>query len=451
MKKRPNILFLMSDQHRFDFTGYEGHITRTPNLDWLAETGAHFTNAYTPSPVCVPARQCMASGQLPRTCQCETFTSDLPPDYMTFARRFSQYAYKTVCCGKLHHTGPDQMQGWSWRIGEELHVHPSHIEDRIEEEFKKYKPAPQSGTVLMHSLKASGTGFNPVQLVDDYTAQGALNAIKLLFDNPLSPPSGQPVLLKVSLIAPHDPFITCDKEKFDYYYDKVVLPPSRPPLPEWRIEGDWPELVEIGKDLPEETVRAAHAAYHAMIERVDELFGNVMQSLRDAGHDLDDWIIIYCSDHGELLGDHTQWWKFNFFEASVRVPLLIRAPKWFKGGIKINQNVNLCDLFATLCDMANIETPPGLDSRSLLPLLRGESVSWNNESISALTGKLMIKRDDLKYIFYEKTKQEILFNLAADPGETKNFIADPVYTKAVEAFRQRRGELSCGPDADAGY
>lgn len=454
MKKRPNILFLMSDQHRFDFTGYEGNITRTPNLDWLAETGAHFTNAYTPSPVCVPARQCMASGQLPRTCNCEKFVSDLTPNYMTFAKRFSQYAYKTVCCGKLHHQGTDQMQGWGWRVGEEQHVNPAYIEDRREEEFAKYKPEPLEDTPLMRSLKASGVGFNPVQLVDDYTEQGALNVIKLLFDNPLAAGitrSAQPLLLKVSTIGPHDPFITGDQEKFDYYRDKVTPPAPHAPLPEWRAKGDWPELIETGKDLPEETVRAAHAAYHAMIERVDEIFGNVMQALRDAGQDLDDWIIIYCSDHGELLGDQNHWWKFNFFEPSVRVPLLIRAPKWFDSGIRINRNVNLCDLFATLCDMAEIETPDGLDSRSLLPLLRGDSKDWNNESISEVVGKLMIKRDDLKYIWYENDQTEILFDLAADPDETKNFITDPAYTDSVEAFRKRRGELSYGPAADPNY
>ena len=116
MKKKPNILFLMSDQHRYDFTGYNGHCVKTPTLDWLAETGVNFTNCYTPSPVCVPARQSMAAGQFPRNCNCTEFTSDLAPGYMTFAKRFSQYAYKTVCCGKLHHSGYDQMQGWTARI-----------------------------------------------------------------------------------------------------------------------------------------------------------------------------------------------------------------------------------------------------------------------------------------------------------------------------------------------
>ena len=121
----PNILFLMSDEHRADITGYAGDpVVRTPTLDGLARTGAVFGNAYTASPICIPGRQAMMSGQFPRTCGCEIFAQDLPTGHMTFARRFSQYAYHTVAAGKLHHTGPDQMQGWSQRIGSAMQVAP---------------------------------------------------------------------------------------------------------------------------------------------------------------------------------------------------------------------------------------------------------------------------------------------------------------------------------------
>ena len=117
---RPNILFLMSDQHRADVSGYaDDGVVRTPVLDELARKGVVFNNAYTPAPICIPARQSMAAGQLPRTCGCEVFGEDLAPGHMTFARRLSQYGYATVACGKLHHNGTDQMQGWTSRIGNE--------------------------------------------------------------------------------------------------------------------------------------------------------------------------------------------------------------------------------------------------------------------------------------------------------------------------------------------
>ncbi len=95
-KKYPNVLFLMTDEHRPDLAGFAGNsIVRTPNLDWLAKDSVQFHNAYTPSPVCIPARQCMMSGQLPKTCGCEIFGDDLSPFYQTFARTFSAFSPRT--------------------------------------------------------------------------------------------------------------------------------------------------------------------------------------------------------------------------------------------------------------------------------------------------------------------------------------------------------------------
>ena len=127
MDKRPNILFLMSDQHRADVAGFAGDtVVRTPTLDELARTGVVFRNAYTPSPICIPGRQCLMSGQLPKTCNCEGWI-DLAPGYRTFAREFSRRAYTTVASGKLHHIGPDQMQGWRTRIAPDAEISDAYI------------------------------------------------------------------------------------------------------------------------------------------------------------------------------------------------------------------------------------------------------------------------------------------------------------------------------------
>jgi choline-sulfatase len=444
--RRPNILFLMTDQHRADFVGYEGHMVRTPTLDWLARTGAQFRNAYTPSPVCVPARQAMMSGQLPRTCDCLGWI-DLKPDYMTFAKRFSQYAYQTTCCGKLHHSGPDQMQGWRWRIGEETHISPQEVDGRVEVEFARYHPTRVNPYGPLPSAQGGGSGQNPVELVDAFTTQGALNYIKLFFDHPMGKIEDQPpLLLKVSLIAPHDPFIT-KSESYDYYYERVEPFPIEDPLSEL---GGWPE--PFGEDrVSVEQRRRAVAGYCGMIEECDKQFAQVLDALRDAGQDLDDWIIVYASDHGEMLGQYNLWWKFRFTEGSVRVPLLIRAPRFFEGACVVPQNVNLCDLFATLCDFADIPAPDGLDSRSLRRLCSGDAADWENESISHYgKGDVMIKRDDLKYIYMAEDATEILFDCAVG-DERMNFAADGDYAEAMAAFRARRSELGYGPEADAGY
>ena len=197
-----------------------------------------------------------------------------------------------------------------------------------------------------------------------------------------------------------------------------------------------------GLDVTEREIQRAVAAYYGMIETIDDNYRKVLDALQYAGQDLDDWIIVYTSDHGEMLGEHGIWEKFKFFEGSVRVPLIIRWPKGFPGGRIVRENVNLCDLFATLCDLAQIPVPQGLDSRSMAPLLKGQAVCWDNETVSQMgRTNVMIKRDQLKYQYYGPGMPEVLFDLERDPDEKINFIDDPEYAGALERLRVRLGEL----------
>jgi choline-sulfatase len=199
-------------------------------------------------------------------------------------------------------------------------------------------------------------------------------------------------------------------------------------------------------------MRRATAAYYGMIETIDEHYVRVLDQLRYVGENLDNWIIVYTSDHGEMLGEHGIWEKQKFYEGSVRVPLIIRWPKGFDGGKVVDENVNLCDLFATLCDLAGIAAPEGLDSRSLVPLLKGDASNWSNETISQFgPHNVMIKQDHLKYQWYGKDLSEVLFDLQRDPTEMTDFINDPVYAKQLACFRTRLGTLGHGLDADVDY
>ncbi|MEK3725724.1 sulfatase-like hydrolase/transferase [Paenibacillus sp. FSL H8-0034] len=442
MGKKPNILFLMSDEHRADVTGYEGNsVIRTANLDWLAQTGAVLLNAYTPSPICIPGRQSLMAGQFPRHTGCEVFGADLQPGHMTFARRFAQYGYSTVACGKLHHYGSDQMQGWTQRIGDDTEVGLPFIEGRNEEECRRtLRPMSDMKWTQEKEIKRAGIGRAPHIVKDEYTVQGALDFIDNYFLNPYydRETPNKPLLLKVSLLQPHYPY-TADEDKFRYYLNRVE------PFQQQQVT-DHPFLsrfqVQPGTDASEREIRRAVAAYYAMIETVDDHFGTVLWALEQAGQNLDEWIIVYTSDHGEMLGEHGVWEKQKFFEGSARVPLLIRWPQHIEGGHKVMENVNLCDLFATLCDMANIPVPPDLDSRSLVPLLTGASSNWDNESVSQFGGThIMIKQDHLKYQYYGTEMPEVLFDLNHNPEETLNFIDHPDYAEQLERFRMRRKEL----------
>jgi len=471
MPERPNVLFLMDDEHRADVLGYAGNdVVRTPNVDRIAETGVVFENAYTPSPRCVPARQCMMSGRLPRNCGCETYGEDLPPESMTWARRLAQYGYETVAAGKLHHAGPDKAQGWTRLIGAN-----GGCEVELAEDAPEVSESDRPGSAKWSDAKEvqrAGTGKPDVGWkngTDDYRVEGARNYIesKYLNQHYDRERPDSPVALKVSLSQPHYPYLTTE-DRFKYYLNRVDPYDDEADAAFDDHEFLGQRRLEVGSDAfggregdvsPRE-VRRATAAYYGMIETVDEYFGEVLDALEEAGEDIDEWIVVFTSDHGEMLGQHGVWEKGHFFEGSARVPLVVRWPERFDPGV-VRENVNLCDLFATICDLTETPLPeaPSLDSRSLVPLLEGRSGDWlddhENETVSAYGDDVMIKRDDMKYVHVEDDT-DVLFDLDADPGETENRIADPVYADAVDRFRARRDELGYGAnaapsDVDAGY
>lgn len=442
--KRPNVLFLMSDEHRADVSGYEGNpVIRTPFLDEMAQTGVVFRNCYTPSPVCIPGRQAMMAGNHCKKIGVLNYGEDLPPFSMTFARRFAQYAYHTVASGKLHHMGSDQMQGWTQRIAPDAEVAWQYQEGRIEEELQKYIPERGNGKwTNQKEIEKSGIARGRNQRCDERTVEGAVQFIKDYFNDPYydRPQNHRPLLLKVSLHQPHYPFYG-EEDKFNYYLNRVPLfqehLSSHPVLSRTQCG---PDVNATPRDI-----RRATAAYYSMVETVDDHFRNVTNALEEVGQNLDDWIIVYTSDHGDMLGEHGIWEKTQFFEGSVRVPLIIRWPKGFSGGKLIDKNVNTVDLFATLCELAEIPVPEGLDSQSLVSLLHEQDADFDNETISHwLDNHLMIKRDHLKYLSYGSEIPEVLFDLQTDPDERINCIEDPRYSESLVYFRQRRDELGYG-------
>lgn len=446
--KSPNILFLMSDEHRPNLAGFLGDdLVRTPTLDALAAGATIFDNAYTPAPICIPARQSLATGRFPRSLGVERFGDDLEPGAMTFARRFSQHGYQTVACGKLHHLGQDQMQGWRKRIGAEMDVSSRFVQDPDAMDFGQFISPAVHKWSMVDEIRNAGLKENTWGLDDALAVEGALTFIDRFFNDEhygRATPE-VPLLLKVSLNEPHYPFATSRDDLFDYYYDRVPLFMDDEVFDHPFLGGQF-LVARPGKEVSEHEARSATAAYYAMIETVDERFGRIIAALERVGQDINDWIIVYTSDHGEMLGQHGVWEKQKFFEASARVPLFIRAPGRLPAG-RVAENVNLCDLFATLCELASIPAPDGLDSRSLSAIF-DESAVWDNETVSQFDGRnIMIKRDALKYSFYADDGSEVLFDLAADPLELRNRIADPEYAPLLPAFRARRRELRFGVDA----
>lgn len=430
-----NILLLMADELRFDLPGFMGNpIARTPNLDRLARDAVVFENAYTPAPVCVPARQSIATGKYPLHTGCEEFGEDLPPGARTFARTFSEAGYLTVACGKLHHRGPDQMQGWLQRIGAECAVQWPNTygaEGREQIGRLKWRGAEE--------LAIAGPGTSPLALHDRLTVDGAVDFLRMHFEGMYRrTPEVPPLLLMVSLQQPHFPLLA-DPERFAHFYERV-----RPRLRE--EASPHPALgrgaLPCGEEVNAEQIRRATAAYYALAEKADFEFGRVLEAIASHGEDLDDWIVVALSDHGEMLGEHAVWEKRKFYEGSARVPLFVRAPRLWPAARR-RENVNSIDLFPTLCAAAGLETPADLDGRDLVPLLEGRREGWRNETFSQYRlDEFMLKRGNLKYLTFGDKAPDVLFDLASDPGETTNRLGDSAYTAVAEEMRARLMEFA---------
>jgi choline-sulfatase len=469
----PNVLVLMDDEHRPDLLGHAGDdVVRTPTLDWLAETGTVFENAYTPAPVCVPARHALRSGKLPRTFARDGFEAFESTSYETLPRRLSKHGYMAVQSGKEHYPGFAQMQGWRKRLGPT--PMKRSIGDDMEAMVDPAKPDHEDGLGKWSGpkeVKRAGVANSRVQVQDRQCAEAAEQFLTQYFTAPYYDRASpdRPLVLKTSLIQPHYPYFTDSEEYFRYYLNRVdpyIEEPGglHPVVDECRTKAECRAVVP-GEDASEREIRRATAAYYAMVERVDDLFAGIIEALEHNGEDPDEWVIVFTSDHGEMLGERGMWGKGQFLESSARVPLIVRYPERFDPGA-VEENVSLCDIYATLCDLGGVPVPDGLDSRSLVPLMEGDTDRWHdvydNEAVSqdvtnnSVTGgveseHLMIKRDDLKYCYYGEDEPELLLDLARDPEETTNVVDDPRYEDDLAAFRERRGELGYGPNADPDY
>ena len=253
----------------------------------------------------------------------------------------------------------------------------------------------------------------------------------------------RPLFLCISALVPHYPFV-CPPDLFEYYRSLVALPEVDPEAvanlhPAYRAKA----RVQHPEPLSENHQLNAIAAYCGMVEVLDQQIGRALATLEELGV-LDDFIVVHWSDHGDMMGEHGLWWKRTFHEASVRVPCLFHAPGRIRNGHEVHQNVSLVDLFPTLCELCDLEVPPGLDGRSIAGLLRGEDqAGWPDlvfsENWQPGKGSLgaehvpahMLKKGSWKLTTFGNHPHRLLHDLATDPGERHNRIDDPACARIL--------------------
>lgn len=438
----PNVLFIIADQHRWDFMGYENNgVTHTPNLQTLRQRGTTFRRAYCTAPLCSPSRAALLCGRYGMNSGCFTNLHQLPPGTPSFVRQFRQAGYWTCAIGKTHMeihaydsdlTGPAHRQfmdslGWS-----EIHetaggcmfttgircAYSQFLQQRgaLADAVRYYN----QWHYFMNAGQPADHPFvcHPWSLPDD------LQETHFLADTTLqwlrSRDRGRPFFLHLGFPGPHSP--TEPHPRFlDMYQNLEETPPKGDsPIQPWTL--------------------AARTGYRAYITQIDHHIGRVLRCLEETG-DRDNTIVVYVSDHGELAGDHGLYDKTSFFDAAVRIPLLMAGPG-IPAGLDSPALVELIDLGKTLNELCGVDAHSLDQGHSLAPLLAGDTTDGRSAVYAEMGCDRMIFDGRYKLMWGEPTDDRRplgrlhldkpvnippspprLYDLRLDPDECDNLIA----------------------------
>lgn len=438
---RPNILLIMTDQQRGDCLGVEGHpVLQTPNMDSIAHRGVRFTRAYSTCPSCIAARRSLLSGQFPRTHGMVGYRDGVGWDApVTLPQALRDAGYQTAHVGRSMHQHPVRK-----RYGyETMSLHLDYLD-----------------WFAANGPKDTGGWFGSGTMHNDWTAHPWPHAEPLHFTNwtvsraldflRTRDPSC-PFFLTVSFIAPHPPL-----QPPPFYMERYL----RTGVPE-PVVGDWaptPDPYREGDSvapmhlrLEGEAMRSCRAAYYGLINHVDDQIRRLLCPITGVRPMTgDNTIIVFTSDHGEMLGDHNHWRKQVPYEGSARIPMLFSAPPRFglRRGATPDLPVCLEDVMPTVLDMAGVPIPQTVEGRSLLPLLRGETPAWRDYlPIEHAPSHQSMTDGREKYVWCVADGREQFFDLRQDPEERVNLAAAPAAAARVRRWRERLiGELKGRPE-----
>ena len=430
---RPNILILMVDQ----LTGTlmedgPADFLHAPNLRRLAEGSARFSRAYCPSPLCAPARASVMAGQLPRRTGVYDNAAEFRSDTPCYTHHLRAQGYQTTLSGKMHFVGPDQLHGFEERLTTD--IYPADFGWTPD-----YRKPGERIDWWYHNLgSVTGAGVAEITNQLEYDDDVAHLACQKLYDLARGQDE-RPWCLHVSFTHPHDPFVA-RRKYWDLYEGAPELEPSEP-IPYAQQDAHGKRLLESfdyeNFDASEDQIRRAKRGYYANISYIDDKIGEILDTLDRTRQEA---VIVFLSDHGEMLGDRGLWFKMAFYENSGRVPF------WLAGlGItpqRVDQPVSTLDMLPTLCDLAGCDMGKigaWTDGESLLPLVHGTGgrgpVPMEYAAEGSIAPMVGLVDGTWKYIACE-ADPELLFNLEDDPGERHNLAGDPAYGSVLERFRQ---------------
>jgi choline-sulfatase len=439
VSRRPNFLLVMADQLAAPALPMYGHaIVKAPNLQRLAADGVTFLNAYCNNPICASSRFSMMSGQLSSRIGAYDNAAEFCASTPTFAHYLRALGYRTCLSGKMHFIGPDQLHGFEERLTTDIYPSDFAWTPDWLTPGDPYAPSSQS----MRGVVEAGPCERSLQL--DYDDEAAFEAVRWLYDYARTG-NERPFLLTVSFTHPHNPYTITPQYWQRYDQDAIDLP-QVPDIPfEQRDPWSQRQYRLIRQDeyaLTSDAVRTARHAYYGMIGYVDDQVGRLLDTLESARL-RDNTVVIFVSDHGDMMGERGMWYKFNPFEWSLRVPFIVRAPG-VDGGQRRDKVVSLVDLLPTFLDLATDGNPPPvvneIDGHSVAELLHGDGGDWPDTAAAEYTAEgtcapcLILRAGNYKYVYCE-TDPAMLFDLRQDPHELKNLCGNPEYCEIEERMR----------------
>jgi choline-sulfatase len=432
---RPNILIFMVDQLNGTlFPDGPADWLHVPNLRALADRSTRFSNAYTASPLCAPGRAAFMSGQLPSQTGVYDNAAEFRSDIPTYAHHLRRAGYFTCLSGKMHFVGPDQLHGFEERLTTD--IYPADF--GWTPDYRK--PGERIDWWYHNMGSVTGAGVAEVTNQMEYDDEVAYHATRKVYDLARGK-DDRPWCLTVSFTHPHDPYVA-RKKYWDLYEDCKHLMPEVPAMAYEEHDphaqrifdaNDWRKF-----DITEEDIRRSRRAYFANISYLDAHVGEVMEALRGTRQE-EDTIILFVSDHGDMLGERGLWFKMNFYEGSARVPLMIAAPGMKHG--RVDDAVSTIDVCPTLCDLAGVsmeEVMPWTIGQTLVPLgqgkSRGEPVAMEYAAEASYSPLIALRQGQWKYTNCALDPEQ-LFDLEADPHELSNLAEEPAHAATLEEFR----------------
>lgn len=447
---KPNVLLIVADQFRGDCLGCDGNPEiKTPHYDALAARGMRFSNAFTPCPICVPARATMITGKYPHNCtgtknNCGTIHPGIPK----LPELLAENGYRTYSSGKLHYLpykGPGEertLHGFEEaKLAESGRIISKYDKSGktagLEDYFDYLKTVGWEGYTRAHGIGNNDIHPAASPLPGEHTVDGwvATEAINFLDQHHETSPE-QPFFLKASFPKPHAPFDP--PRPYDAMYSPRELTAPHKSLDDLpRSPGKLIEQKQHGWDyLSPQAQQVIKSHYYGLISFQDQQVGRLIKHLENIGA-LENTYIIFVGDHGEQLGDFGYYFKTCMYEGSIRVPFLISGP-----GIQPNASdelVGLEDLTPTIADLLSIPLPAPVDGTSLTQVLHGGNENIRDAyyayCLESPHQTYMVRTKSHKYIYNELGGTEELYDLKTDPGELSNRIQDPAMQSIHQQLR----------------